>query len=565
MKILRLCLIVLIASSACKKDSASPDQALPTEFKPKPADVDTSKLKAPALFASIPSDTPYVAAAFEAIPLEYYAKMKLALGPTFKQTIAQLRALDQDGKASLFDAIITELDGKWNAAGLESLGFSATPRFAVYGLGIAPAVLRLEVKDIKAVQATIERVAKKADKTLPALETRDGRNYWRFTQKGADFILALADNQLILAAGPTAGIDAKLGLILGSEKPAKNMADGKALTDVMTKHGFGPNLIAYVDTKLVAVQGMALANQTPSAACTTEIDRVTTMVPRIVLGYSELSAKRASGGAVIELAPDLLKLFEALKTEVPGLGAAMADEPLAAAGGGFDLAGGQKLGITIATTVAKLGEACEWSRVTQSAEQMKESLSRPLPGPLASVRGGIIAVQSVSFGNGARKNPIPEAMEAFGLLAANDAKTVVEAMMKEAPPLRQMGLETDGKLHQLGGGMLPIPFEVYGGVGDKAVVVGVGNKGRKLADKMIDASGGGKVPFLVMSYDYGKFFALRSQLTQGMMMGAGAEEDATLALDKQMNDELAKIFGRTTVSFDVNDKGLVMWGSVEMR
>jgi hypothetical protein len=201
---LSLCLSLVLATSACKKDGVSSDQPLPSELKPKPADVDTSKLKAPALFASIPSDTPYVAAAFEAVPLDYYAKMKTALGPTFANAFAQFHAIEADGKPDVLTAVMTELDGKWNAAGLESLGFSATPRFAVYGLGLAPAVLRLEVKDDKAVLATIERVATKAGQALPAMATRDGRSFWRIPQRQVDIVVALADNQLIVAVGPAA-------------------------------------------------------------------------------------------------------------------------------------------------------------------------------------------------------------------------------------------------------------------------------------------------------------------------------------------------------------------------
>ncbi|MBS1119142.1 MAG: hypothetical protein H6Q90_1370 [Deltaproteobacteria bacterium] len=559
---LSLCLSLVVGVAACKKDSVGSDQPLPTEFKPKPADVDTSKLKAPTLFASIPSDTPYVVAAFEAVPLDYYAKMKAALGPTFQKSFTQIRAMEADGlstKPGMLEAVMTELDGKWNQAGLESLGFSATPRFALYGLGIVPAVFRLEVKDDKAVLATIERIAKKADQTLPALETRDGRSFWRFAQRKADLVVAFADNQLIVAIGPAASIDAKLPLILGIEKPAQNMADGKALGEVMKKHGFGPHLIGYADSRLLATQAMTFAGMQPSAACTSELDRVTAMAPRLVVGYSELSVKRATGGMVLELAPDLLKMVEALRTDVPGLGVAMSDEPLAAFGGGVDLAGGQKLGLMIATTVGKLGDACQWSHVQQSAEEMRASLGKPLPAEITSVRGGILAIQSVSFGGRARNNPIPDAMEAFAVVSSGDAKGLVAALMKLAPPLQQLGLETDGKLHKLGGGMLPIPFDVYAGVGDKAVVVGVGNKGQKLAEKMIDAPSGGKSPFLVMSYDYGKFVELRAQ----MLPDFGDAEDG--GLDKQASDDLSKLFGRATVSIDVNDKGLVMWGSMEMK
>jgi hypothetical protein len=558
MKNLCLC-VLLVVAVGCKKDSSGGDNALPSQFKPKLANVDTSKLKAPALFGYIPSDTPYVIASFEAVPLDYLSKMKKALGPSFDKTFKMLRTLDANsGKPSMLDAIITELDGKWNVAGLESLGFSASPRFAVYGLGFAPVVLRVEVKDDKAVLATIERVAKKAGQELPAMETKDNRSYWRFPSREADVIVALVDNQFVAAVGPAAEIDAKLPLILGIEKPPQTMADGKQLAEVMTKHGFGPYLVGFADTKRMITQGLAWKNVAITPACSTEIDGLAASVPRVVFGYAELSTARASGGAVIELSPDLVKQFEGLKAEVPGFGAAMAGEPLMAFGGGIDIVGAQKLAVSAVQALRRFGETCQAGPVASTAESMSRSIMRPLPDFVEKIHGGVFVVQSMTFSGSKRASPIPDAMDAFALLSAGDAKGLVEALMKQAPPLRQMGIESDGKLHKVGGGMLPVPFDVFAGVGDHAVVLAVGDKGKALAEKTIDASGGGKVPFLAASYDYGKFLELRAKMVG---LGGGLDDDA----DQKMNDDLAKIFGRASVSLDITDKGLGMWGSIDMK
>ena len=64
----------------------------------------------------------YLFASLDAVPPEFYAKLKQAFGPLFDQAFRQGRALGDDNK--LLGAILGELDGKWNQAGLESLGFS---------------------------------------------------------------------------------------------------------------------------------------------------------------------------------------------------------------------------------------------------------------------------------------------------------------------------------------------------------------------------------------------------------------------------------------------------------
>src|SRR5665647_2725864 len=48
-----------------------------------------------------PADTPYLITAFEAIPLEYYAKLKQAIGPAMVRTVDQLRSLANDSDLSL--------------------------------------------------------------------------------------------------------------------------------------------------------------------------------------------------------------------------------------------------------------------------------------------------------------------------------------------------------------------------------------------------------------------------------------------------------------------------------
>ncbi|HEU0032268.1 MAG TPA: hypothetical protein VFQ53_16670 [Kofleriaceae bacterium] len=547
-----LAIVAMVAS--CKKDSGSSNNNsnLPADMKPQPVVVDPGKLHAPALFANVPADAPYVVGAFEAVPLDYYAKMKTALAPTFANMAQLFRDMDSTGKPSLISAVMQEMDGKWNAQGLESLGFSSQPRFALYGLGLLPVVFRIEVKDQKTLLATIERVAKQAGQSLPPMEQKDGRTWWRLHDAKMDVLVALADNQLVFALGPPARIDANLGLILGSEKPAQSMADGKALTEVMTRHGFGPHLIGFVDTKRLATAAFAYDGRQMTPACSTQIDAFATAAPRVVIGYAEISPKRASGGVVVELSQTLIKELAALKTEVPGLAQAVADQPMLAFGGGIDLPAAHKLGQRAVAVVGGIGQACDLEVFREASADLGEALGRPLPDPLAKVVGAVFAVKSVQMS----KSMLPEKAEAFGLLATTDGKAFVEDMMKEQPALRRIGLETDGKLHPVGQGMLPLPFEVKAGVGGKNVVVAIGAQGEKLATETIDAKGGGKVPFLVATYDYGKFMELNRQITGGF------DPDDALSGGK---DPFTTVFGRTVFSIDVNDKGLVGWGTVEMK
>lgn len=560
--------VALVAFAACKKDGEGPDKQIPDELKPKLAAVDTSKLKAPPLFAHVPADTPYVLASFEPVSLDYYAKMKDGFGSFFSKMVSKKKRdrmrddydVDNPSPAAsddkLFDVIVEELSGKMDAKGFESLGLSATPRFALYGLGLAPVVFRIEIKDEKVLMATIERIATKAGKTLPPQETKDGKSFWRHVDDDATAIIGIIDNHLVVGAGPTKHVEPKLGLILGTEKPAQSMSDGKALMEVMTKHGFGANLIGYVDTRKIAAQAVAFSDKQLPQLCIAEIDRIAAKVPRLVLGYTEISAKRAAGGVVIELEPGLLAEVAALKTEVPGLGAAMSDKPLMAFGGGIDLAKGQALLVKTAGSVGKLGDLCQSSEMARKAGDFVEQLNQPLPEPLKKITGAVIALHTFKMGR-----RTPEKLDGFAMVTASSAKALFDFAKSQAPPISQMGISADGKLNKLSVPAGMIPFDVYAGVGEKAIVMAAGDKGRSLGEKGMNGSANGKAPFLVATYDYGRFAELQAELEKMNRYDDGPEDKDMADLQKS----ISKLFDRGSFSVDVNDKGLVMWGALDMK
>jgi hypothetical protein len=121
------------------------------------------RVSVPPLFDHVPADSPYVMGSFEFPPpaiIEFGSKM---YGP-------MLAKLKTDARyAELFSVLDSELGGKWTAESLQNLGFSATPRFAIYGLGMFP-VLRVEIRDEQKLLATILRVAGKFGVALPPPE-----------------------------------------------------------------------------------------------------------------------------------------------------------------------------------------------------------------------------------------------------------------------------------------------------------------------------------------------------------------------------------------------------------
>src|SRR5258706_110283 len=95
--------------------------------------------------------------------------------------------------------------------------------------GVAALVVIVSLAACKKDQATIERIAARAGEQLPPMVEMDGRRYWQDVSDGNKLVIALGDNQVVVAVGKVADVNAKLRLILGLDKPAQNMADGALL------------------------------------------------------------------------------------------------------------------------------------------------------------------------------------------------------------------------------------------------------------------------------------------------------------------------------------------------
>lgn len=560
MRLISVAMLGVLLVGACKKEgksSATNRPAKLAELVAKPAAVDPAKLSAPALFANIPADTPYVFAAFEAIPLDYWAKVKRAIGPALDEIVAMASGFGDGTFDRVMTAIDEEMNGQWTAEGFEKLGFSATPRFALYGHGLQPVVWRMEVKNDKTVLETIERVAAKAQVTLPQRETVDGRTFWRI-RDDVTLVVALVDNQLVIAGGRDADVERFLPQIIGKEKPQANMADGKALANVMTTHGFGPHMIGFVDTKRLAAGALELAQHEASPACASSIDALSARVPRVVFGYSRIDNNVASGGAVVELAPDLIEQLRALKAEIPGIEHAVTDKGMLSFAMGANLERGRVLMQSAAGSLHKVADACNLPDAVEALAEMQDGLSTPIPAPFDQLTGFVMTINDIKFSS----SGMPQDVDGAFYVTARDAKAVYSTINKQLTAFgMDLGLKDDGKLHAIKNLPIPLPIQIEGGVGKHTMVVATGNHGVQLANKALAATPSGVAPFMLMSYDYGKFAELQTQMARMTSMGMDPLADA----EAKLNEGLGKVFGRAAGSLDVNDKGLAFWGSMELK
>jgi len=550
-------MVVVIAFAACKKEGVGGAvEGPPADVRSDRVPGGSAKLAMPAVLAYVPANTPYLIAGIEALPPDVLAKLKRLYGSLASLLTAGWQR--ERERSKVFDAVLSELDGKWSEAGMESLGFSTQPRFAAYGLGLQPFVVRVAVKDHKAVLATIERVAARAGEPLPAMSSKEGRGYWRYDNGGGvSLVLALADNQLVFAVGKTADVDAKLGLILGVDKPPRSMADGAVLRQLMARHGLSGQLLALADSQQMIRQGLAAANASPSPTCKGELDRLSTKLPRVVFGYRELSAARISSALVLELAPDAVGELRSTKSEIPGLAAALAAHPMMAFAAGVDLSRAQQLAVAMVRAVKQLGLACDLDPLVNGALRAAVALGRPLPEPIGQISGGVMVIDNLVFKPAGTGKPAFERLDGILMISSPDARALFRKAIELEPQIGQLGVTADGRLHPVTS-PVPLPSPIAAGVGGRTIVVTLGDQRSALGAQILTAQPGGKTPLFAFSYDVSK---LMDFVIERGAMQSEASDPGMMAFMQHFKGA----FGQVAATVDVTDQGLALSATLELK
>ncbi|MGE3454579.1 MAG: hypothetical protein AB7O24_05660 [Kofleriaceae bacterium] len=502
----------------------------------------------PALFAHIPADTPYLMGALEPFPLEYYQHLQDATRPLTRGTFERHGGT----MMTILRALEDEVAGNWTYEGFAKLGFADKPRFAVYGLGLLP-VGRIEVGDEKVMVATISRLLAKVGWTT-APETRNGATLWRFERGDSTVFVAVTNGQLVISYAPSAVASLTLGHVLGTDRPTNNLADGAALKQVMTKHGFGPSFLAYADARLLIAKVAELMPSTTPPSCQAELRTLAERVPRFAMGYTELTRHRASFGTVFELAPDLLADLKALKAPAPGLDVVLSGDPIFGFGGAANETAARALVSRFGTVLVGIGRACNTQELGDVGEQVKRAAATPLPVPVSGVA---MALHALSKQPG---EAMPDRIEAIGLATGTSGKQILDSAMRLVPMGSSLGIVADGKLNQLKP-MMPIPFDVYAGVSERSVVIAVGDRDRALAEKAMAAKDTSPVPLLTMTYDYQKFVELQRMFDDD----DDDDDDGDKTAEREASIEMMKHFGRADLTVDVSTYGVGFWMSLEMK
>lgn len=527
------------------------------------------------LLQHVPVDTPY---AFIGMggggTRDFAAKIYAPLTPLMKQIADKLAGPDLQSqlglsaeKFALVSAVLDEVKDKLSVDGMATLGLDVDARFAIYGLGLLPA-MRVQLRDPAALRGALERIQAKSGTQFKT--TKFGEiEYWPIPIDDYEVAIAIIDDQLVVGVAPTALRDRTFALLLGSELPARHLGDSDRFQQVLSEYGLAKISAGFVDARLIAEaflgDGDALNRDSvavlvPTVAstwpavddtCKQEIRSLVALAPRMVFGTEQIDGTGFTGKFVLELRPDLAQEVMAMRASVPGLDPEHIANAMFAMGGGFDV---ERLLTSLrgkATAIHASPYACPaLFALNRAAGEASTGLS-DVPQMLHKSRGFAIVAEDVKL-----SGLFPSEVRGYAMFATADTKGVLD-LMRVAPPFTTATLTDDGTVTTLPDGTIPfINNFSYGAKADVGLVIAVGAGSKERVGELLSAPAQSDPPLLTATYDMSRMGALMEQ-AMGTL--------GTKPPEMQFLIDFYKSFGPVGYEMRAGERGIVMTSHMSVR
>jgi len=449
--ILLVALATLLAAGCAESDSgteepaATEQEAAPAENVTEAAPETVAETAAPTpqsasrfsqyeILSGIPADTPYVFLALEPEGLDALPWSPSELVPLYDKFIEDIapreaartaapaeRTLDQSGQFLVW-SLLKELDGKLSAEGLTSFGVDLDGTWAVYGLGIFPAV-RITLDDPAAATATMDRVLERAELVVerPRIDF-DGNLAPGGKSVDADassvtlrvatldpewqMAVGVVGDELVATIAPTELMPTLLEPLAGALPAGSSLADSAQFETLATRYVDGSSLgdgFGYVDLVGTAYgfarKGAPLLGRSLDAVdaprlegvCADEWGSVAEHFPYLVAEFDPISFfDIRSGSVTLQMSNDeLMAQLAQLRADVGTVAPTSEDaSPTMSLGFNVDLDGALELLNAYGTAIGASPYQCDslgWVNTTAARVVAAEML---VPKPLQGLRGG---------------------------------------------------------------------------------------------------------------------------------------------------------------------------------
>ncbi|MEM7054118.1 MAG: hypothetical protein AAF446_06170, partial [Pseudomonadota bacterium] len=357
----------------------------------------------------VDADTAYIYANLQRLPNALIEAIWAANDASAASNQQILRAMEEDENTPPeTQALLTELMNLATREGWEGAGLSINPKYALHAVSVFP-FMHMELDDRTAFDALIQRVEDSLEAPLQRRDV-DGENVmWFELDSNFGIAVHVSDNAVSAAVIPD---QASLMTRLTNQVEPSDAMSADQLEDFnnsldFTAHGSGffdwQRIISELQTpsaELLALDTdgtLSLLSENP--ACVTELNALTTAMPRMVYGYTELDRDTMDFMLRQETSAELGNALAPI-TQSP----VSIDQPLDGLfnfGMAFDLIAAREFAQNLVNGWVENPPQCPlFHGVTNGAESMQANLNRPIPPMVTNMQGLFIEAMDFNMING---------------------------------------------------------------------------------------------------------------------------------------------------------------------
>jgi hypothetical protein len=533
----------------------------------------------------VPADTPYVIANVEPLPDDLMDKIEPAIEQvlqSYQTVLREVIAMKQaevpeekrnNEEAQKIVAVVEELTTLFSIEGIREAGIGRDATSAIYGNGLLP-VIRFDLSDGALLDATISRLEEKAGYKM-SVASIEGGGYRYVDIDKLRIVIAILENQAVFTFVPSGFDDAQTAAALGLTPPETSIADSGVLEEIANKYGFTSHYAGFIDLEAIAstfvdpqtgVNADLLAMLEHDGAmlsdvCKAEIRSMAGIAPRMVLGYTNIDAKRLDSTFVIELREDIAAGLSALPAAVPGLGGDSGG--LLSFGLSLDVKAARDfVEARIDALEADPYECEHLADIQTSVAGARQALQQPVPPLVYDFKGFLAVIDKLEGLNIATQTP-PTSVDGRFLLAMDNAQALIAMGAMFSPELAQLNLQPDGN---------PVALEMpqvqamgmsaYAALTENAVAIGVGEDSESDLTGMLDADAADPSPLISFSMDAGRYYAFLGDAiaaTEPKEGDKGPSPEMQAAMKDIMN-AVAGLYERMTIDIMLTSNGVEMKG-----
>lgn len=476
--------------------------------------------------------------------------------------------------------LVKDLRGRDTSAKMSETGLAVPGLSAFYGVGVVP-VGRFQLSSADAFRAWIAKIEAASATKFSSAKLGD-QDYWYVGNDKVQLVLAIQGEQLVITLFPANADDALRQRLLGIVKPQQSIADSGELDTLIANEGYLPVAAGWIDFKRLfalyptdpGMLAMAATFDdkplpTITAECRSDIDSMIDKAPRMILGYTRLSATHMDARGRWNLAPDVAADLMALFSASTATGGEHPDAL-------FDMAINvpvlkmKELALKQAKAIVAQPYRCDSLQpLNKAATESVEKLSQVLPPPFSDITGLRITVDSISM-------PPPGAtmvpdMRGKLLVASNNPSFLVGLAQMAMPALASVVVKTDGQPVEIPTKDMPIPAgapipPLHVAMSDKALAFSFGEGEAATLAAYVNAPAGKPGDWIETNFS-GDIYTLQGEFMQRMK--ELKPDDDKSGMDPANVADLykfyASIFKRLVGNVSVSAKGIEFEQNVEMK